>query len=135
MQFDPDISKEAGKGANTASLPPESLFEKTQAAPNPGVSLGCLSGNSTWSSSSYQSETVGQEKQDEEEERKYQRIMELRRNPPVFLTLQEAADFLRVSKDTVRRWAKIGRIRQYNRGTRNPMFASAELISAIKEAC
>ena len=62
-------------------------------------------------------------------------MMELRRNPPVFLTLQETADFLRVSKDTVRRWAKAGRIRQYNRGTRNPLFASAELISAIKETC
>ena len=64
-----------------------------------------------------------------------QRIMELRRNPPIFMTLQETADFLQVSKDTVRRWAKAGRIRQYNRGTRNPLFASAELISAIKEAC
>lgn len=61
--------------------------------------------------------------------------MELRRNPPIFLTLQETADFLQVSKDTVRRWAKAGRIHQYNRGTRNPMFASAELISNIKEAC
>ncbi len=50
-----------------------------------------------------------------------QKIMELRRNPPIFLTLQETADFLQVSKDTVRRWAKAGRIRQYNRGTRNPL--------------
>ena len=64
-----------------------------------------------------------------------QKIMELRRNPPIFLTLQETADFLQVSKDTVRRWAKAGRIRQYNRGTRNPLFASAELIQSIKEAC
>lgn len=64
-----------------------------------------------------------------------QGVMELRRNPPIFLTLQETADFLQVSKDTVRRWAKAGRIHQYNRGTRNPMFASAELISNIKEAC
>lgn len=64
-----------------------------------------------------------------------QKVMELRRNPPIFLTLQETADFLQVSKDTVRRWAKAGRIRQYNRGTRNPLFASAELIQSIKEAC
>lgn len=64
-----------------------------------------------------------------------QKIMELRRNPPIFLTLQETADFLQVSKDTVRRWATAGRIRQYNRGTRNPLFASAELIQSIKEAC
>lgn len=78
---------------------------------------------------------MGQQQQNEEEGRKYQRIMELRRNPPVFLTLQETADFLQVSRDTVRRWAKAGRIRQYNRGTRNPLFASAELIAAIKEAC
>ena len=63
------------------------------------------------------------------------KVMELRRNPPIFMTLQEAADFLQVSKDTVRRWAKAGRIRQYNRGTRNPLFASAELIQSIKEAC
>ena len=63
-----------------------------------------------------------------------QRIMELRRNPPIFMTLQETADFLRVSRDTVRRWAMAGRIRQYNRGTRNPLFASADLIAAIKEA-
>ena len=62
------------------------------------------------------------------------RIVELRRNPPIFMTLQETADFLQVSRDTVRRWAKAGRIRQYNRGTRNPLFASAELIAAIKEA-
>lgn len=135
MQFDPDISKEAGKGVNTASLPQEGLFEKAPIAPNSRVSQGCLSANPTWSSSSCRTEVVGLEKQNEEEERKYQRIMELRRNPPVFLTLQETADFLRVSKDTVRRWAKAGRIRQYNRGTRNPLFASAELISAIKEAC
>ncbi len=60
--------------------------------------------------------------------------MELRRNPPIILTLQEAADFLVVSRDTVRRWARAGRIRQFNRGTRNPMFASAELIASIKEA-
>ena len=78
---------------------------------------------------------VEQEKRNDEEERKYQRITEMRRNPPVFLTLQETADFLQVSKDTVRRWAKAGRIRQYNRGTRNPLFASAELIQSIKEAC
>lgn len=78
-------------------------------------------------------ESAGQEKQNEEE-RNYQRIMELRRNPPIFLTLQEAADFLVVSRDTVRRWAKAGRIHQYNRGTRNPLFASAELIASIKEA-
>ena len=64
-----------------------------------------------------------------------QKVMELRRNPPIFMTLQETADFLQVSKDTVRRWAKAGRIRQYNRGTRNPLFASAELIQSIKEAC
>lgn len=115
--------------------PPEGLVEKTQAASTSGVSLGCLSANPTWSSSSCRTETVGQEEQNEEQERKHQRIMELRRNPPVFLTLQETADFLRVSKDTIRRWAKAGRIRQYNRGTRNPLFASAELISAIKEAC
>ena len=51
------------------------------------------------------------------------------------MTLQETADFLQVSKDTVRRWAKAGRIHQYNRGTRNPLFASAELIQSIKEAC
>ena len=63
------------------------------------------------------------------------RVMELRRNPPVFLTLQETADFLQVSKATVHRWAKVGRIRQYNRGTRNPLFASVELIQSIKEAC
>lgn len=63
------------------------------------------------------------------------KIMELRRNPPIFMTLQETAAFLQVSKDTVRRWAKAGRIRQYNRGTRNPLFASAELIQSIKEAC
>lgn len=61
--------------------------------------------------------------------------MELRRNPPVFLTLHETADFFQVSQDTIRRWAKAGRIRQYNRGTRNPLFASAELILAIKDAC
>ena len=60
--------------------------------------------------------------------------MDLRRNPPIFLALREAAEFLQVSQDTVRRWAKAGRIRQYNRGTRNPLFASAELIQSIKEA-
>ena len=97
--------------------------------------MDCKSVNSTWSSSSCRTEAVGQQQQNEEEGRKYQRIMELRRNPPVFLTLQETADFLQVSRDTVRRWAKAGRIRQYNRGTRNPLFASAELIAAIKEAC
>ena len=64
-----------------------------------------------------------------------QKVMNLRRNPPIFMTLQETADFLQVSKATVRRWAKAGRIRQYNRGTRNPLFASAELIQSIKEAC
>lgn len=116
------------------SQPPEGLAEKTQPASTSGVSLGCLPANPTWSSSSCRSVTVGRERQNEEEERKYQRIMELRRNPPVFLTLQETADFLQVSKDTVRRWAQAGRIRQYNRGTRNPLFASAELILAIKEA-
>ena len=116
------------------SQTPEGLAEKTQASSTSGVSLGCLSANSTWSSSSCRSVTVGRERQNEEEERKHQRIMELRRNPPVFLTLQEAADFLVVSRDTVRRWAKAGRIRQYNRGTRNPLFASAELIASIKEA-
>ena len=63
------------------------------------------------------------------------KVMELRRNPPIFMTLQETADFLQVSKDTVRRWAKAGRIHQYNRGTRSPLFASAELIQSIKEAC
>ena len=63
------------------------------------------------------------------------KVMELRRNPPIFMTLRETADFLQVSKDTVRRWAKAGRIHQYNRGTRNPLFASAELIQSIKEAC
>ena len=97
--------------------------------------MDCKSANSKWSSSSCRTETVGQQQQNEEEGRKYQRIMDLRRNPPVFLTLQETADFLQVSKDTVRRWAKAGRIHQYNRGTRNPLFASSELISAIKEAC
>lgn len=114
---------------------PEGLAEKAQAASTSGVTLGCLPVNPTWSSSSCRTVTAGQEKQNEEEERKHQRIMELRRNPPVFLTLQETADFLRVSKDTVRRWAKAGRIRQYNRGTRNPLFASAELIQSIKETC
>ena len=64
-----------------------------------------------------------------------QKIMELRRNPPIFMTLRETADFLQVSRDTVRRWAKAGRIHQYNRGTRNPLFASAELIQSIKQAC
>ena len=113
----------------------EGLVEKTQAASTSGVSMDCKSANSKWSSSSCRTETVGQQQQNEEEGRKYQRIMELRRNPPVFLTLQETADFLQVSRDTVRRWAKAGRIRQYNRGTRNPLFASAELIAAIKEAC
>ena len=106
-----------------------------QPASNPGVSMGYHSANSTWSSSSCRTEVVGKDKRNEEEERKNQRIMELRRNPPIFLTLHEAADFLQVSKDTVRRWAKAGRIRQYNRGTRNPLFASAELIQSIKEAC
>ena len=105
-----------------------------QPGSNSGVSLGCLPVNPTWSSSSCRSVTVGLEKQNEEEERNYQRIMDLRRNPPIFLALREAAEFLQVSQDTVRRWAKAGRIRQYNRGTRNPLFASAELISAIKEA-
>ena len=113
----------------------EGLVEKTQAASTSGVSMDCKSANSKWSSSSCRTETVGQQQQNEEEGRKYQRIMDLRRNPPVFLTLQETADFLQVSKDTVRRWAKAGRIHQYNRGTRNPLFASSELISAIKEAC
>ena len=117
------------------SQPPEGLAEKAQAASNSVVSLGCLSVSPTWSLSSCRTVAAGQEKQNEEEERKHQRIMELRRNPPVFLTLQETADFLRVSKDTVRRWAKAGRIRQYNRGTRNPLFASAELIQSIKETC
>ena len=135
MQFDPDISNEPGVTVTATRQPPESLAEKTQAASTSGVSMNCESVNSTWLSSSRPSETVGQQQQNEEEGRKYQRIMELRRNPPVFLTLQETADFLQVSKDTVRRWAKAGRIRQYNRGTRNPLFASAELISAIKEAC
>lgn len=121
--------------ARQLSQPPEGLFEKTQAASTSGVSLDCLSASPTWSSSSCRTVTAGQETQNEEEERRYQRIMELRRNPPVFLTLQETADFLQVSKDTVRRWAKARRIRQYNKGTRNPLFASAELISAIKEAC
>ena len=117
------------------SQPPVGLFEKAQAASNSGVSLGSPPFSPTWSSSSCRTETVGHEKQNEEEERKYRRIMELRRNPPVILTLQETADFLQVSKDTVRRWVKAGRIRQYNRGTRNPLFASAELIQSIKEAC
>lgn len=106
-----------------------------QAASNPGVSMGYHSANSTWSSSSCRAEVAGQEKRNEEAERHYQRVAEMRRNPPIFLTLQEAADFLQVSKDTVRRWAKAGRIHQYNKGTRNPLFASAELISSIKEAC
>ena len=132
MQFDPDISNEPG--ATATRQRPEGLVEKTQVASTSGVSLGCLSANPTWSSSSCRSATVGRERQNEEEERNYQRIMDLRRNPPVFLTLQEAADFLVVSRDTVRRWAKAGRIRQYNRGTRNPLFASAELIASIKEA-
>lgn len=114
---------------------PEGLVERTQTASTSGVSMDCKSVNSTWSSSSCLTETVGPQQQIEEEGKKYQRIMELRRNPPVFLTLQETADFLQVSRDTVRRWAKAGRIRQYNRGTRNPLFASAELIAAIKEAC
>ena len=70
----------------------------------------------------------------DEKENIDQRIMELRRNPPIFMTLQETADFLQVSRDTVRRWAKSRRIRQYNRGTRNPYFASAELIASIKDA-
>ena len=106
-----------------------------QPGSNSGVSLGCLSASPTWSSSQCRTVTVGQEKQNEEKERMHQRIMELRRNPPIFLTLQETADFLVVSRDTVRRWAKVGRIRQYNRGTRNPLFASAELIQSIKESC
>ena len=118
-----------------SSQPPKVLFEKTQAASTSGVSMDCISVNSTWSSSPCRTEVVEQEKRNDEEERKYQRITEMRRNPPVFLTLQETADFLQVSKDTVRRWAKAGRIRQYNRGTRNPLFASAELIQSIKEAC
>ncbi len=139
MRFDPDMPNEPSDGvtatATATCKPPKDLFEKTQAASTSGMSMGCHSVNSTWSSSSCQTETVGREKQNEEDERKYQRIMEMRRNPPIFLTLQEAADFLQVSQDTVRRWAKAGRIRQYNRGTRNPLFASAELIAAIKEAC
>ena len=114
--------------------PLEGLVEKTQAASTSGVSLGCRSANPTWLSSSCRTETVGQEEQNEEEERNYRRIMELRKNPPIFLTLQEAADFLVVSRDTVRRWARAGRIRQFNRGTRNPLFASSELISSIKQA-
>lgn len=116
--------------------PSNSLIEPVpQPGSNSGVSLGCLSASPTWSSSQCRTVTVGQEKQNEEKERKHQRIMELRRNPPIFLTLQETADFLVVSRDTVRRWAKVGRIRQYNRGTRNPLFASAELIQSIKETC
>jgi len=71
----------------------------------------------------------------DERDAKERKIMDLRRNPPIFLTLQETADFLQVSKDTVHRRVKAGRIRQYNKGTRNPLFASDELISSIKEAC
>jgi excisionase family DNA binding protein len=78
---------------------------------------------------------MGDNEASDEKRNNERRIMELRRNPPIFMTLQETADFLQVSKDTVRRWAKAGRIRQYNRGTRNPLFASAELIQSIKEAC
>ena len=115
--------------------PSNSPVESVSHPVSTGVSLGLVEANPTWSSSSCRSVTVGRERQNEEEERNYRRIMELRRNPPVFLTLQETADFLRVSKDTVRRWAKAGRIRQYNRGTRNPLFASAELIQSIKETC
>jgi hypothetical protein len=96
------------------------------------VSLGCLPANSTWSSSLCRAESAGQEQQNEE--RNYRRIMELRRNPPIFMTLQETADFLQISPDTVRRQARAGRIHQFNRGTRNPLFASAELIASIKEA-
>ena len=113
--------------------PSNSPVESVSHPVSTGVSLGLVEANSTWSSSSCRSETVGQEKHNEEE-RNYRRIMELRRNPPIILTLQEAADFLVVSRDTVRRWARAGRIRQFNRGTRNPMFASAELIASIKEA-
>lgn len=101
---------------------------------NGGVSLGCQPVHSFRESSEPEG-AAGDKESSDEKRTNERRIMELRRNPPIFMTLQETADFLQVSKDTVRRWAKAGRIRQYNRGTRNPLFASAELIQSIKEAC
>lgn len=59
-------------------------------------------------------------------------IMELRRNPPMLMTLQETALYMQSSPDTIRRWVRGRKIRQFNIGTRKPMFASAEILEAIK---
>ena len=58
--------------------------------------------------------------------------MELRRNPPMLMTLQETALYMQSSPDTIRRWVRGRKIRQFNIGTRKPMFASAEILEAIK---
>jgi excisionase family DNA binding protein len=132
MKFDPDISKATSEGVTATRHPlVENISHPQLNTENISVSQADQFSMAVALPGSIESE--GQEKQNEEE-RNYKRIMELRRNPPIFLTLQEAADFLVVSRDTVRRWARAGRIRQFNRGTRNPLFASAELISSIKQA-
>ena len=129
MRFDPDISIEP----SATRQPLVETYSHPQLNTE-DVSVSQADQFGMVAALSCTTESTGQEKHNEEE-RNYRRIMELRRNPPIFLTLQEAADFLVVSRDTVRRWARAGRIRQYNRGTRNPLYASAELIAAIKEAC
>lgn len=132
MKFDPDISIEPSAAVTTIRQPLVETFSHPQLNTE-NVSVSQADQFSMAAALPCTIESAGQEKQNEEE-RNYQRIMDMRRNPPIFLTLQEAADFLVVSRDTVRRWARAGRIRQFNRGTRNPLFASAELISSIKQA-
>ena len=58
--------------------------------------------------------------------------LELRRNPPMLMTLQETAIYMQSSPDTIRRWVRGRKIRQYNLGTRKPLFATAELTASIK---
>ena len=132
MRFDPDMPKVTSEGDPATRQPLVETYSHPQLNTE-NVSVSQADQFSMAVALPCTIESAGQEKQNEEE-RNYQRIMELRRNPPIFLTLREAAEFLQVSQDTVRRWAREGRIRQYNRGTRNPLFASAELIASIKEA-